>query len=213
MNAEELADYEKREQDLLTQLSVPLDSCIEQIFSKMKADHEDLLHHQMALLRRSYPTTLRQPGGGYNVALSPPAEPQVGGCDEAGVMPVFIVTRTNSEGSLASVVKVSNDNAIVPVTVSCHQIAPVDGAGVADRIDDESPPTPPVTVHANCAVLPRRHCITIHSQADGTVLTTDNEYPPLLENNCDKKRGHVDDATSSGTTLETKRQRNDDSPL
>ena len=209
MNAEEMADYEKREQDLLTQLSVPLDSCIEQIFSKMKSDHEDLLHHQMALLRRSYPPTLR----GYNVAESPPSEPQVGDRDEPGVMPVFIVTRTNSEGSLASVVKVSNAvDAVVPVTVSCHQIAPavsVDSAVIDDEV------TPPDAVQVNCTqdVLPRANCVTIRSQADGTVLGVDDEYSPLLENNCDKKRGHVEDAISNGTTLETKRHRNDHSPL
>jgi hypothetical protein len=56
MQAQELLHYQKREQDLLQQLSVPLDARIQELLQQLKESHEDLLHQQLAQLRRSYMT-------------------------------------------------------------------------------------------------------------------------------------------------------------
>ena len=49
-----MSSFEKREQELLDQLSIPLNASMQQLLGKMAADHEDLLHQQLAYLRRAY---------------------------------------------------------------------------------------------------------------------------------------------------------------
>ncbi len=62
--------YQKREQELLNQLSVPLDSRIQDLLQQLKASHEDLLHQQLAQLRRTYLQQL--PSANPIIVLSQP---------------------------------------------------------------------------------------------------------------------------------------------
>lgn len=52
--AAEIERLQKREQELVAQLSVPLDDRIQELLQSLKTQHEDLLHQQLAQLRRSY---------------------------------------------------------------------------------------------------------------------------------------------------------------
>ncbi len=49
-----IAVLQKREADLTAQLSIPLDTHIHDLLQQLKAQHEDLLHQQLAQVRRSY---------------------------------------------------------------------------------------------------------------------------------------------------------------
>ena len=62
MQGQEVSAYQKREQDLLAQLSIPLDERIHELLNQLKTDHEDLLHQQLALLRKTYLSQLQQAG-------------------------------------------------------------------------------------------------------------------------------------------------------
>jgi len=198
----------------------------------MKADHEDLLHHQMALVRRTYPqmmTTHHQGGDTYNVTLSPVTD--AGGGSEHAVgtdtqtTPIFVVTRTDSDGSLLSAATkggsvTCEDSVIMSATVSTpHDAAnQIISGGVSERTEDVSVTTSAVdsdvTIVVSSATSCKHdtqqtaNCVILHPQMAGTVLPS-NEYTQLLENNCDKKRGLVDDPTSNGPTHDTKRQRDD----
>lgn len=235
LNVEELADYDKREQELLGQLSVPLDSCVEQIINKMKVDHEDLLHHQMALLRRTYPQVMtRHQGGTYNVTLSPVTDSGGGSVHtvsgDTQATPMFIVTRTDSDCSLLSTAPKGSsvtceDSVIVSAAVSLPhnavgQMLSVDGVSVTERTGDMSVTT--LAADGDVAIMvssatdasckremqQNANCIMLHPQMVSSVLPS-GKYTQLLENNCDKKRGHVDDPTSNGPTPDTKRHRDD----
>ena len=52
--ATEIVALQKREQELLNQLSVPLDNQINDLMLHLKSQHEELLHHQLAQVRRQY---------------------------------------------------------------------------------------------------------------------------------------------------------------
>ena len=52
--ATEIVALQKREQELLNQLSVPLDNQINDLMLQLKSQHEELLHHQLAQVRRQY---------------------------------------------------------------------------------------------------------------------------------------------------------------
>lgn len=236
-SAEELVDYDKREQELLGQLCVPLNSCIEQIINKMKADHEDLLHHQMALLRRTYPQAMtRQQSGNYDITLSPTTDAVSGSVqtvsgDVQTATPIFIVTQTNSDNCLlstapkAGIVTCEENIVATTATVSSprhieDQTLSLGGVGVGVRTEDvlvTTSATDHVTMVVSAVDTPSKHeiqqnanCITLHPQIVSSVLPS-GEYPQLLENNCSKKRGHVEDATSNGPTLDTKRHKDDTS--
>ena len=199
----------------------------------MKADHEDLLHHQMALVRRTYPqmmTTHHQGGDTYNVTLSPVTDAGggVGGDTDADAQatPIFVVTRTDSDGSLLSTAPKGSsatceDSVIMSAAVSTpHDTSQIMSGGVTERTEDVSVTTSAVdsdvTIVMNNATdtsckhdtQPTANCVILRPQVTGTVLPS-SEYTQLLENNCDKKRGLVDDPTNNGPTHDTKRQRDD----
>lgn len=50
----QIAAYQHREQELLNQLSIPLDKGISQLLEQLETTHKDLLHHQLAQLKRTY---------------------------------------------------------------------------------------------------------------------------------------------------------------
>lgn len=50
----QIAAYQRREQELLNQLSIPLDKGISQLLEQLETAHKDLLHHQLAQLKRTY---------------------------------------------------------------------------------------------------------------------------------------------------------------
>lgn len=50
----EVANYQKREQEYLEQLSVPLDKNIENILKQMENQHRSLLHQHLLNLKREY---------------------------------------------------------------------------------------------------------------------------------------------------------------
>ena len=52
--ATEIVALQKREQELLNQLSVPLDNQINDLMLQLKSQHEELLHHQLSQVRRQY---------------------------------------------------------------------------------------------------------------------------------------------------------------
>lgn len=49
-----LTKCQRREQDLLEQLSVPLDKATEDLLIQLEKNHKELLHQQLGALRRSY---------------------------------------------------------------------------------------------------------------------------------------------------------------
>ncbi|XP_064612933.1 coiled-coil domain-containing protein 7-like [Liolophura sinensis] len=51
---EMLSKCQRREQDLLQQLSVPLDKATEDLLKQLEKNHKELLHQQLGALRRSY---------------------------------------------------------------------------------------------------------------------------------------------------------------
>ena len=71
MQAQEITQLQKREQDLVQQLSVPLDARIQELLQQLKDNHEDLLHQQLAQLRRSY--VQQAPGGEPIIVISQPS--------------------------------------------------------------------------------------------------------------------------------------------
>lgn len=60
MQAQEIINYQKREEELVSQLSIPLDDRIQEILVQLKSEHEDLLHQQLAQLRRAYVQQMSQ---------------------------------------------------------------------------------------------------------------------------------------------------------
>ncbi|XP_033748225.1 uncharacterized protein LOC117333176 [Pecten maximus] len=55
----EVLSYQKREEELLEQVSVPLDRNIETLLKNMETQHRDLLHQQLLVIKREYkPQTL-----------------------------------------------------------------------------------------------------------------------------------------------------------
>ena len=54
MQAVELGNYQKREQELLKQLTIPLDSKLEELLNSLQSQHTELLHQQLAQLKRTY---------------------------------------------------------------------------------------------------------------------------------------------------------------
>ena len=50
----QIAGYQHREQELLNQLSIPLDKGIQQLLEQLEASHKDLLHNHLAQLKRTY---------------------------------------------------------------------------------------------------------------------------------------------------------------
>ena len=51
---QQIAEYQRREQELLNQLSIPLDKGIQQLLQQLEASHKDLLHNHLAQLKRTY---------------------------------------------------------------------------------------------------------------------------------------------------------------
>ena len=50
----QIVAYQRREQELLNQLSIPLDKGIQHLLEQLETAHKDLLHHQLAQLKRTY---------------------------------------------------------------------------------------------------------------------------------------------------------------
>ena len=50
----DIAAYQKREAELLNQIKIPLDERISVLLNDLKNQHEELLHHQLAHIRRTY---------------------------------------------------------------------------------------------------------------------------------------------------------------
>lgn len=60
--SKEILSYQKREEELLEQVSVPLDRNIETLLKNMETQHRDLLHQQLLVIKREYkPHTLLSP--------------------------------------------------------------------------------------------------------------------------------------------------------
>lgn len=54
LHSQQIAAYQKREQELLSQLSISLDERIQEILTSMQQQHQNLLHQQLAQLKRDY---------------------------------------------------------------------------------------------------------------------------------------------------------------
>ena len=54
MTNADIAAYQKREAELLNQIKIPLDDRINVLLNDLKNQHEELLHHQLAHIRRTY---------------------------------------------------------------------------------------------------------------------------------------------------------------
>ena len=108
----ELTAYQKREQDLLSQLSIPLDERIHELLVQLKADHEDLLHQQLAQLRRVY------------LAQLPQVESSISGQTSGERLTITSVANTESSGqttdlttSATQLVIVTHDGSSSEVTL------------------------------------------------------------------------------------------------
>ena len=74
---DELEQCRQREQELVDQLSVPLDCTVTDLLTSLKTQHEELLHQQLARLRQSYLQPLSpEPQNGGIITLTPSSQSQ-----------------------------------------------------------------------------------------------------------------------------------------
>ena len=69
--SERLAAHQEREQELIAQLTIPLDDKTTELLSSLKEQHEELLCQQLAKLKRSYAESLTTVVPQYGTSTSP----------------------------------------------------------------------------------------------------------------------------------------------
>ena len=103
MQNNEIAGYQKREQELLNQLSVPLDDRIQDLLQQLKTSHENLLHQQLAQLRRTYLQQITTVAGHPEpmIVISQPSGQQDGAAGTATAAPVTQIQQiAQSDGTV-----------------------------------------------------------------------------------------------------------------
>lgn len=72
---DEITAYQKREQELMAQLSIPLDKGIQDLLHSLEEQHRDLLRQQLAFVRRTYllQQSLNQTGTNSTIRVQTPS--------------------------------------------------------------------------------------------------------------------------------------------
>ncbi|XP_064619016.1 uncharacterized protein LOC135482688 isoform X2 [Lineus longissimus] len=168
MQAHAIQNYQKQETELLNQLRVPLDTKMQELLSVLQTQHQDLLHQQLAQVRRKYLQQLDKVDENYAVGvgdenllveISDDSVVQVS--NDHSIMHVSnddsVHADTNGELEDHIVVSMSNDHMVTgaDVVTSCTvtQVAP----RVVDSLDSGDKQV----VSISCSVLDDGEMLTV----------------------------------------------------